>query len=104
MPPPGTPSFFQAFNAHNKLMRILARVVKDIYPLRAMEDGVKGRASRKSLTIDYSRIQAIEAELQAWQSHLPDYWRPNHEGPIEVIRYEPNARTRLSSPHKMIAC
>jgi hypothetical protein len=87
MPPPGTPSFFQAFNAHNELMRILARVVKDIYPLRAMGDTPQGQQAKKTFMINYSRIQAIEAELQEWQSRLPEYWRPCHDGPIEVIRY-----------------
>ncbi|KAL2169681.1 hypothetical protein VTG60DRAFT_5820 [Thermothelomyces hinnuleus] len=87
MPPPGTPSFFQAFNAHNRLMRILARVVKDIYPLRGMENDVRGqRKDNKTFMISYSRVQAIEAELQEWQSQLPDYWRPSHDGPIEIIR------------------
>jgi hypothetical protein len=84
MPPPGTPSFFQAFNAHNKLMRILAKVVKDIYPLRAVDDGTK--APGGTFMINYSRVQAIEAELQEWQSQLCDYWRPSHDGPIEVVR------------------
>lgn len=87
MPPPGTPSFFQAFNAHNRLMRILAKVVKDIYPLRGMEDDVKGQRQDRTFMISYSRVQAIEAELQEWQTRLPDFWRPSHDGPIEVIRY-----------------
>ena len=87
MPPPGTPSFFQAFNAHNKLMRTLARVVKDIYPFRAAAAGIKGEGPSSPFMIDYSRVQAIEAELHDWQSHLPGYWRPSHDGPIEVIRY-----------------
>jgi hypothetical protein len=87
MPPPGTPSFFQAFNAHNKLMRILAKVVKDIYPLRAVEEGLEGQQPNSTFMINYSLVQAIEEELQDWQSHLPDYWRPSHDGPIEVVRY-----------------
>lgn len=86
MPPPGTPSFFQAFNAHNKLMRILAKVVKDIYPLRAIADDTKGQGPSGTFMINYSRVQAIEAELQEWQSQLCDYWRPSHDGPIEVVR------------------
>jgi len=84
-PPPGTPSFYQAFNAHNGLMRILARVVKDIYPLRAAEEG--RQQAGQTFMIAYSRVQAIEAELQEWQARLPDYWRPSHDGPIEAVRY-----------------
>lgn len=87
MPPPGTPSYFQAFNAHNKLMRILAKVVRNIYPLRGMTDSAKGQRADRTFMINYSRVQAIEAELQEWQSQLNEYWRPSHEGPIEVIRY-----------------
>ncbi len=89
-PPPGTPSFYQAFNAHNGLMRILAKVVKDIYPLRAAEEGAPGRqqpSGDQTFMINYSRVQAIEAELQEWQARLPDYWRPSHDGPIEAVRY-----------------
>ncbi|KAH6636526.1 fungal-specific transcription factor domain-containing protein [Chaetomium tenue] len=86
MPPPGTPSYFQAFNAHNKLMRILAKVVRNIYPLRGTTDSAKGQRADRTFMINYSRVQAIEAELQDWQSQLNEYWRPSHEGPIEVIR------------------
>ncbi|KAK4146256.1 fungal-specific transcription factor domain-containing protein [Dichotomopilus funicola] len=86
-PPPGTPSFFQAFNAHNELMRILARVVKEIYPLRGIEeDNLTGRQPERTFTINYSRVKAIEQELHDWQSNLNDYWRPSHGGPIEATR------------------
>ncbi|KAL2135262.1 hypothetical protein VTI74DRAFT_9142 [Chaetomium olivicolor] len=86
MPPPGTPSFFQAFNAHNRLMRILAKVVRDIYPLRGLDDRAKSQQPNKVFMINYSRIQAIEGELQDWQRNLPSYWRTSHDGPIEVVR------------------
>lgn len=85
-PPPGTPSFFQATNAHVRLMDLLDRVVQEVYPLR----GIEGRAGKDdqaaSFTIRYSTIKAIEAELQQWYEQLPIAWRPSPEGPIEVIR------------------
>ncbi|KAL2024408.1 hypothetical protein VTK56DRAFT_8219 [Thermocarpiscus australiensis] len=80
-PPPGTPSFFQAFNAHNRLMGILARVIKDIYPLKGAEE-----RTNATFMISYSRIQDIERELQEWYEQLPIHWRPSPDGPIEVIR------------------
>lgn len=85
-PPPGTPSFFQAFNAHNKLMRILARVVRDIYPLKRMGEPVNADGQNATFMISYSRIQEIERELQEWYEQLPIHWRPCPDGPIEVIR------------------
>ncbi|KLU87619.1 hypothetical protein MAPG_06616 [Magnaporthiopsis poae ATCC 64411] len=85
-PPPGTPAFFQATNAHVRLMDLLDRVVQEVYPLR----GIEGRAGKDdqaaSFTIRYSTIKTIEAELQQWYEQLPIAWRPSPEGPIEVIR------------------
>ncbi|KAK4137448.1 hypothetical protein BT67DRAFT_109558 [Trichocladium antarcticum] len=88
-PPAGTPSFFQAFNAHSRLMRILARVVKDIYPTKGMGGmggTVGGGQPNTTFMISYSRIQAIERELHEWLEQLPAHWRPSSDGPIEVIR------------------
>ncbi|KAL8331815.1 hypothetical protein RB593_002276 [Gaeumannomyces tritici] len=84
-PPPGTPSFFQATNAHVRLMDLLDRVVQEVYPLKAVEESGKGDQVT-SFTIRYSTIKAIEAELQQWYEQLPIAWRPSPEGPIEVIR------------------
>ncbi|KAK3996062.1 putative transcriptional regulatory protein [Cladorrhinum sp. PSN332] len=85
-PPPGTPSFFQAFNAHNRLMGILAKVVKYIYPLRGAEECVDQGVPTSTYMISYSRIKEIERELQDWLEQLPSHWRPGTDGPIEVIR------------------
>ncbi|KUI62281.1 Activator of stress genes 1 [Cytospora mali] len=86
-PPSGTPgSFFQAFNAHSKLMKILMKVVKYIYPLKGIEDASTNSTSHPTYMIDYQRIKEIEGDLQEWHEQLPQRWRPGGEGPIEVIR------------------
>ncbi|KAK4225515.1 putative transcriptional regulatory protein [Podospora fimiseda] len=85
-PPPATPSFFQAFNAHNRLMCILSKVVKYIYPIKGVEECVNQGASTLTYMISYSRIKEIERELQEWLEQLPPHWRPGPDGPIEVIR------------------
>ncbi|KAK0722851.1 fungal-specific transcription factor domain-containing protein [Lasiosphaeria miniovina] len=86
-PPPGTPSFFQAFNAHNKLMAILSKVVKHIYPLKGVEECVmNGDRPNATYMISYSQIKEIERELHEWYEQLPVHWRPNPDGHIEVIR------------------
>ncbi|KAK3313892.1 fungal-specific transcription factor domain-containing protein [Apodospora peruviana] len=86
-PPPGTPSFFQGCNAHNNLMGILSKVIKYIYPLKGVEECVmNGERPNATYMISYSRIKEIERELHDWYEKLPIYWRPSHEGPMEVIR------------------
>ncbi|CAK7206415.1 Gypsy retrotransposon integrase-like protein 1 [Sporothrix eucalyptigena] len=87
-PPPGTPSFYQACNAYTKLMEILAKIIKCVYPVRRVAEGVATirETPRTSYQISYSKIKDIERELHAWYEQLPAYWRPSPDGPIEVIR------------------
>lgn len=90
-PPPGTPSFFEAFNAQARLMEILENVITHIYPIKGLEECVikkeDGSSTNATYLINYGRIQEIEQNLQDWYDRLPVYWRPSPEGPIEVIRY-----------------
>ncbi len=86
-PPSGTPSVFQAFNAQCRLMTILAKVVKYIYPLKGVEECImNGHRPNATYLISYARIKEIEQDLQSWQEQLPPYWRPGQEESIEVMR------------------
>lgn len=85
-PPTGAPgSFLQAFNAHSRLMGILMKVVKHIYPLRGIE-ACGANSSNATYTIEYRYIKEIENDLQVWHEQLPQQWRPSPDGPIEVMR------------------
>ncbi|OTB04936.1 hypothetical protein M426DRAFT_57716 [Hypoxylon sp. CI-4A] len=88
IPPPGTPSFFEAFNAHVRLMDILGKVVKHIYPLKGIEqnEGEVIGEPYASYMISYGKIKEMEKELQRWNEDLPINWRPDPEGPVEVVR------------------
>ncbi|XXG96463.1 Gypsy retrotransposon integrase-like protein 1 [Hypoxylon texense] len=88
IPPPGTPSFFEAFNAHVKLMDILGKVVKHIYPLKGIEQNESegGGQPYASYMISYGKVKEMEKELQQWNEELPVAWRPDSEGPVEVVR------------------
>ncbi|XDG01103.1 hypothetical protein ABKA04_000718 [Annulohypoxylon sp. FPYF3050] len=88
VPPPGTPSFFEAFNAHVRLMDILGKVVKHIYPLKGIDQNeVEGAGEPyASYMISYGKIKEMEKELQRWNEDLPYTWRPDPEGPVEVVR------------------
>ena len=86
--PAGKPSFFQAFNAHTRLMETLAKVVKYVYPMKGLSQSVmKGDKANTTYMISYAKIREIEMDLQRWFERLPAAWRPSVEGPVEVVRY-----------------
>lgn len=94
-PPPGTPSFFEAFNAHVKLMDILAKIVKNIYPVRSGPvPGSQEKASHASFMISYAKVRDMEEALQQWNEQLPMTWRPSSDGPPEVIRSVANLKRK----------
>lgn len=95
--PANSPSVFQAFNAHVKLMNILKRVVRDVYPLKGMDQTVvNGERRYTSYSISFAAIKAIEGDLQRWSDELPEFWRPSPVGPLEVIRYVTGFAQRIS--------
>jgi hypothetical protein len=86
-PGPGTPSFFQAFNAHTRLMEILGKITKNIYPTKGVGHTVmRGDKLASTYLISYSKIKEIETDLHNWFERLPQAWRPSPDGPIEVVR------------------
>ncbi|KAI0799241.1 hypothetical protein GGR55DRAFT_670571 [Xylaria sp. FL0064] len=87
-PPSGTPSYIEAFNAHVKLMDLLSKVVKNVYPLKRVDPkvGEEDESQYASYMVSYARIKEMEEELQRWNEQLPFAWRPNPEGPVEVVR------------------
>ncbi|KAF7557359.1 hypothetical protein G7046_g6050 [Stylonectria norvegica] len=86
-PPPGTPSFFEAFNAHSQLMEILSKITKYVYPMKGLGQSVmRDNKPVSTYMISYGRIKEIEADLHTWFERLPQNWRPSAEGPIEVVR------------------
>lgn len=86
-PPPGTPSYFEAFNAHTRLMEILAKITKYVYPMKGMGPGnSKGDRPKPTYLISYNRIKEIEADLHGWYEQLPEMWRPSGDGPVEIVR------------------
>ncbi|KAI1419828.1 hypothetical protein F5Y12DRAFT_788743 [Xylaria sp. FL1777] len=87
-PPSGTPSYIEAFNAHVKLMDLLSKVVRNVYPLQRADPKVvdEDESQYAPYMVSYARIKEMEEELQRWNEQLPFAWRPNSEGPVEVVR------------------
>ncbi|KAI0512783.1 hypothetical protein F5B22DRAFT_614202 [Xylaria bambusicola] len=87
-PPSGTPSYIEAFNAHVKLMDLLSKVVKNVYPLKRADPKVtdEDESQSASYMVSYARVKEMEEELQQWNEQLPFAWRPSPEGSVEVVR------------------
>jgi len=86
-PPPGTPSFFEAFNAHTRLMEILAKIVRFVYPTKGFtQANLSPEAHNAAYVISYAKIKQVETDLQEWYERLPEAWRPSTEGPVEAVR------------------
>jgi len=68
-----------AFNAHTRLVEILSKTVRYIYP-------TKGRKSKKnhSYIVSHANIREIEQDLQRWMEALPAQFKSG--GPPEFLR------------------
>lgn len=84
--PPGKLSIFAASNAHTKLMFILAKVIRDVYPLKSAEQCMPG-SERPTYVVSHAKIQAIEYDLQAWLEKLPMGLRPGGDASEDIVRY-----------------
>lgn len=82
--PPGTLSMISAANAHTRLLKIMAKVVKHIYPLRGVEASfsTNGPAYRVNL----ERIEEIERDLNEWVATLPPELKPGGDAPVRFKR------------------
>ncbi len=83
--PPNHFSLMAAANAHTKLVFILQKVVRDIYPIK----GFKRREENHpgdGYSISHSRIRQIERDLQAWMDDIPTQLRPTDEASRELAR------------------
>ncbi|KAK7215781.1 hypothetical protein V2G26_003784 [Clonostachys chloroleuca] len=78
------PSIIQAFNAHGKLMEILAVVVERVYPPTA----TSRTATNATYLIDCGQIREVEQKLHDWYHDLPVIWRPGHDNDVQLIRVQ----------------
>lgn len=83
--PQGKLSLYTASNAHTRLMVILAKVIKYIYPTKGLEHSVQGSTSN-SYSISHAKIREIERDLADWLDKLPMALRPGGTGSPELLR------------------
>ncbi len=83
--PAGKISVYVACNAHTRLMSILSKVIKYIYPIKGVEQCVQN-SSKQSYVISHAKIRELEKDLQDWLDKVPMALRPGGDGSEEIIR------------------
>ena len=79
--PAGRPSLMAGFNAHTRIVSILTKTVKYVYPIKGV------RASKNhSYVVSHAKIREIEQDLQVWMESLPTAFKPGIEAPQECVR------------------
>lgn len=73
----------KATNAHTRLINILQRVVRYVYPVKNPSEGT----ASAEYTVSHSLIRELERNLQNWMDELPMQLRPSENPDIELSRY-----------------
>ncbi|KAL8734636.1 MAG: hypothetical protein Q9181_003120 [Wetmoreana brouardii] len=81
--PPGKTSPMAAFNAHVRLVRILAKTVRYVYPLHTMRS-----ISKHAYVVSHAKIREVEQDMQRWMEDLPQALCPGGEAPPELVRVQ----------------
>nr|POE88174.1 vacuolar membrane protease [Quercus suber] len=92
--PNGELSLMTAFNTHTRLVLILRKIVRTVYPIK-----VKNQPQDKSYSVPFSAIREIEGEMEAWKNDLPPSLSPG-VGPARFSRVQ--QLLRLSYAHAQV--
>ncbi|KAJ9192023.1 transcriptional regulator family: Fungal Specific TF [Paecilomyces variotii] len=95
--PPGRVSLMEGANAHSRLVNIIVKVVKYIYPVKNAKHRSK---NDQTYMVSHSKIREIERDLQAWMEELPSALRPGEEAGPELERIR--QLLRISYAHVQI--
>ena len=80
--PVGKLSLMAGFNAHTRIVDVLSKVVKYIYPLKS----TKSAKGAHTYIVNHARIREIEHDLQEWMEGLPEPLKPGEDTPRQFIR------------------
>lgn len=94
--PDGVVSLMTAFNSHTRLVQILQKIVRKIYPIKVQSPQSPGD---KSYSIPFSTIREIESDLEDWKNSLPPIFSPC-EAPARYTRIQ--QLLRLSYAHAQV--
>ncbi|TVY82136.1 Activator of stress genes 1-like protein [Lachnellula suecica] len=100
--PQGKVSLYMAPNAHTRLMAILAKVIKYIYPTKALEQSVQGNSTCASYAISNGKIREIEKDLADWLDKLPMALKPGGTESPEMLRVQQHLRLAYAHVQMML--
>ncbi|KAF2455849.1 fungal-specific transcription factor domain-containing protein [Lineolata rhizophorae] len=98
--PDGRVCAMEAFNSHTDLVKILAKIVRAIYPLKYAAGIGKQRSSDATYTISYSKIREIETDLRQWEERLSPKLKPGGDVPVLIMRIQ--QLLRMSYAHAQL--
>ncbi|KAL8842068.1 MAG: hypothetical protein Q9170_000671 [Blastenia crenularia] len=81
--PPGKTSLMSAFVAHIRLVRLLGKTVRYVYPLQTSRT-----RSNDAYAVSYAKIREVEQDLHQWMEDLPMALRPGGNAPPELVRVQ----------------
>lgn len=82
--PEGKICLMAGVNAHTRMVHILAKICRYIYPIKGTQSQGAGSLT---YSINYSRIRQLEQDLQNWLDDLPMALKPGGETSPLMIRY-----------------
>lgn len=82
--PEGVVSMMTVANAYTRLLKIMAKTVRYIYPFKAVVASVDGKGAGHS--VSYSYLREIEQDLAMWLDSLPMILRPGGDTPTQFFR------------------
>ncbi|KAJ8117484.1 hypothetical protein OPT61_g1326 [Boeremia exigua] len=83
--PEGSISVMSAFNAHTKIVQVLSKICRYVYPIKGTQSGGKNSVT---YTVKYSKIRELEQDLAQWLDELPMALKPGGEAPHIIIRVQ----------------
>ncbi|KZM23457.1 DNA binding [Ascochyta rabiei] len=83
--PEGSISVMSAFNAHTRIVQVLSKICKYVYPIKGTQSGGKNSVT---YTVKYSKIRELEQDLAQWLDELPMALKPGGEAPHIIIRVQ----------------
>lgn len=94
--PEGQVSLLTAFNAHTRLVLLLQKIIRRVYPIKVQNQ--QGQTD-KSYTVPFSAIRELESDLETWKNSLPPILSPC-EAPARYARVQ--QLLRLAYAHAQV--
>ncbi|KAF1834389.1 transcriptional activator Mut3p [Decorospora gaudefroyi] len=96
--PEGSISVMAAFNAHTRLVGVLNKICKYVYPIKGTESGGKNSVT---YTVGYSKIRELEQDLAQWLDQLPAALKPGGEA-SPIIKSRVQQLLRMAFGHAQL--